>query len=193
MEKRTASTTYPWVCFLPCRAGSWPRPGRRPWWRRSWGATQSWDHRCTGPDLEKPWWRHKVCMEPIGGALKKKKKPTTVSHSPTLVLSMPMSKAPTRFSRNIRTSRKLSRPMLQEPSTRITMSATASVRHTNWSAVSTTGKSECDVLILPIRVKIKWILLVWQHILHGKRLEFNFWCTGQKSLKKFTTQIWGGI
>ena len=52
---------------------------------------------------------------------------------PILVLSMPTSKALTRFSKNMRTSRKLSRPILQEPSTRIMMSATASVWHTNWS------------------------------------------------------------
>lgn len=33
----------------------------------------------------------------------------------------------------MRTKRKLSRPMLQDPSTKITMSAMASERHTNWS------------------------------------------------------------
>ena len=56
-------------------------------------------------------------------------------NGPMRVLSMPMSKAFTRFSRNRRTSRKLILPMLHEPSTRITMSATASVWHTNGSTV----------------------------------------------------------
>lgn len=62
--------------------------------------------------------------------------------SPILVLSKSTSKALTRLARNILTSLKLARPMLQEPSTSITISAIASVLHTN-SASGT--KKEMDL------------------------------------------------
>lgn len=58
---------------------------------------------------------------------------------PILVLSMSTSKALTRFSKNIRTSLKLTRPMLHDPSTRNTISAMASVWHTNWLAKTQEG------------------------------------------------------
>lgn len=56
---------------------------------------------------------------------------------------MPTSKAFTRFSRKMRTKRKLSRPILQDPSTKITMSAMASVRHTNWSTKKICKRKKC--------------------------------------------------
>lgn len=65
MEKRkkinnevSEAVRYLWVCSLPCRAGSWLHPALRLWWRRSWGATQSWDHHYTGPDLEEKKKKH---------------------------------------------------------------------------------------------------------------------------------------
>lgn len=61
---------------------------------------------------------------------------------------MPTSKALTRFSKNVRTSLKFSRPILQEPSTRITISAMASVWHTNWSAEEREERSKKEMMIL---------------------------------------------
>lgn len=133
---------YQWVCFLLCRAGSWLHQWRHLSWKMCWDATQSWDLHCTEPDLEMHWHVQNLyrlhCLNQdvpwCNHLFLKYRDP------PILVLSMPMSKASTRFSKNIRTSRKLRRPMLQEPSTRITMSAMASVRHTNWSAAGTSEK-----------------------------------------------------
>lgn len=54
---------------------------------------------------------------------------------PIRVLLMSTSKAVTKLSRKFLTRRKLSLPMLHEPSTRMTMSAIDEVVHTNWSAM----------------------------------------------------------
>lgn len=67
--------------------------------------------------------------------------------SPILVLSKSTSKALTRLARNILTNLKLARPMLQEPSTSITISAIASVLHTN-SASGTKKEMELHLTLI---------------------------------------------
>lgn len=55
---------------------------------------------------------------------------------PTLVFSDPTLKAETRFSKKSRTSLKLNLPILQEPSTSMTISAIAGVLQVNWLPVN---------------------------------------------------------
>ncbi|TNN34853.1 hypothetical protein EYF80_054975 [Liparis tanakae] len=62
--------------------------------------------------------------------------------SPILVWSNSTEKARTRFSRKVRTSLKLMRPMLQEPSTRITMSDMDEVLQVNSSSAERTQRNE---------------------------------------------------
>lgn len=53
---------------------------------------------------------------------------------PILVLSVPTLKAPTKFSMKLLTSLKLTLPILQDPSTRITISALAGDLHENFES-----------------------------------------------------------
>lgn len=157
--RRKEGYEYQWVCSLLCMVGPSQHQSKTVCWCGHSGATQSVDHHYTEPNLkaEMSTFRmtgsvqYSTCVvnmltcNNMLMAIAEHKQPLAIkrgwrrnskcrtTHSPILVLSAPTSKALTKFSKNDRTRRKLMRPILQDPSTRITMSAVAGILQVNSS------------------------------------------------------------
>lgn len=171
MEDSEKTANYLWECCLPCKAGFWQHLLLHLLcWSHS-SATQFVDLRCTGPVL-KHIKTHPGNTLALYRSIEKSSKlkkghfrskqwfnyyewiRVDAWDPPIRDLSIPTSKALTRFSRNMRTSRKLILPILQDPSTRMTISATAGVVHTNWS----TGLWETE------KERVNFVALIQSHM-----------------------------